>query len=126
MTDREDIVEVVDAYLEGMRTGDLQHWEKAFYPDCVVINANEEDAEKSVTPIMDYAKYIKEQHEAGIKCEESLRVSPRISYVGNIANARLLWKFILGDQTINGETFFNLVKRNNIWKVSQKIFYATP
>jgi hypothetical protein len=82
-----------------MRKGDLQHWEKAFWADCAVINANEEDAEKSITPIMDYAKFIKDQHEAGIKCEESLLVPPRISYVGNIANVRLIWKFILGDQT---------------------------
>ncbi len=126
MTDRQDIVEVIETYLEGMRTGELEHWSKAFWADCVVINANEEDHEKSITPIMDYAKFIKDQHDAGTRCEEIPRSPPRISYVGNIASVRLIWKFMLGDQTLLGETFFNLVKRNGQWKVSQKIYYVTP
>ena len=120
MADREEISEVVATYLEGMRTGYLRHWEKAFWPSCVVINANEE----SITPIMDYAKYIKEQHEAGIKCEEFPQRSS-IRLVGKIANVQLKWIFELGNQTLNGETFFNLVKRNNEWKISQKIYYVT-
>ena len=125
MSDRQEIFQVIETYLEGMRTGDPEHWKRAFWSDCVVINANEEDHEKSITPIMDYAKFIKDQHDAGITCEEFPQGHPRIGYVGNIGNVRVRWRFVLGDQTLNGETFFNLVKRRGVWKVSQKIYYVT-
>lgn len=125
MGDRQDIIDIIiDTYIEAMRTGDEELWKKAFWPDCVVINANEEDLEKSKTPIADYAAFIKAQHDAGTRCEEFPR-GRNIRLVGNIANFHLKWRFVLGDQTLLGETFFNLVKRHGVWKVSQKIYYVT-
>ena len=118
------IAEVVETYLQGMRTGKEEYWRKAFYPDCLVIGANEEDPVKSITPIMDYAKFIADQHAAGTKCEEFPRGS-EIRFVGNIGSVRLDWRFVLGEQTLHGTTFFNLLKRSGTWKISQKIYYVT-
>ena len=124
MGELKEINEVIETYLEGMRTGDENLWRKAFYSDCVVINANEEDREKSKTMIADYAAFIKAQHDNDIPCEE-FPLDRDISFVGNIANVRLKWRFELGIQILYGTTFFNLVKRHGVWKVSQKIYYVT-
>lgn len=124
MKEYQEIVEVIETYLAGMRTGREEYWSRAFYPDCLVIGANEEDAVKSITPIAEYAKFIKAQHDAGTRCEEFL-LGSEISFVGNIASVRLDWRFVLGDQTLYGTTYDNMLKRNGQWKISQKIYYIT-
>jgi len=120
----EAIAEVIDTYLKGMRTGSEGYWRTAFYPDCLVIAANDENPVSSITPIMDYAKFIADQHNAGIKCEE-FPLGSEIRFIGNIGSVRLDWKFVLGEQILYGTTFFNLLKRNGTWKFSQKIYYVT-
>lgn len=124
MKEYQAIVKVVETYLQGMRTGKLEYWTKAFYPDCLVIGANEENSVKSITPIMGYAKYIAEQHAAGTACEE-FPMGSEIGFVGNIGRVRLDWRFVLGEATLYGTTFFNLLKRKGTWKISQKIYYVT-
>lgn len=124
MKEYQAIVRVVETYLQGMRTGKLEYWKRAFYPDCLVIGANEEDPVKSITPVMDYAKSIADYHAAGTKCEEFL-LGSEIRFIGNIGSVRLDWRFVLGEQTLYGTTFFNLLKRRRTWKISQKIYYVT-
>lgn len=119
--DEREIQEVVDTYLKAMETGNLDLWRQSFYPDCAVINAGD----GSSTPIMEYANFIKEQHEKGVHVLEIPR-SRGISVVGRIANVRMEWRFELGDDVFHGTTFFNLVKYGETWKVTQKIYYIMP
>jgi len=122
--EEKEIGKTIDAYLKAIRTGEMKHFERAFYPNSVVINAGEEDPEKSTTPIADFAKNVRSRHESDVRLEE-IPLGKTISYVGNVANVRLDFELIIGNQTHYGTDYFNLTKRDGIWKISQKIYYVT-
>jgi len=120
----EALLATVDYYLKAIKTGEEKWFDKAFYPDSVVINANEDDATKSNIPIQDFVKRIQKRHHEGVATEE-IPLGYTVSYVGNVGNIRLDFELIVGDQTLWGTDYFNLVKRGGSWKISQKIYYVT-
>ena len=113
-----EIQEAIDYYLRAMNTGNLDFWRRAFRPECAVINAGD----ASSTPVMEYARFIKDQHTKGMNVKETPR-SRSISVVGRIANVRMEWRFDIGKDIFHGTTFFNLVKYGEAWKITQKIYY---
>ncbi len=122
--EEQEIGKAIDAYLNAIKTGDKKLFDRAFYPEAVVINAGESDPEKATKPIVDFANGVKKSHEAGTYVEEIL-LGASISYVGHVANFRLDFELKIGDQTLYGTDYFNLVKRNGLWKITQKIYYVT-
>ena len=118
------IREAVDIYLLAIKTGDYKFFKRAFYPDAVVIYAGENDLEKKVTPIKVFADRIKERHESGTDSEE-IPLEVTTSYVGGVANVRLDFKLKIGEKTLYGTDYLNLVKQDNQWKISQKIYDVT-
>ena len=118
------IREAVDIYLLAIKTGDYKFFKRAFYPDAVVIYAGENDLEKKVTPIKVFADRIKERHESGTDSEE-IPLEVTSSYVGGVANVRLDFKLKIGEKTLYGTDYLNLVKHDNQWKISQKIYDVT-
>ncbi len=118
------IREAVDIYLLAIKTGDYKFFKRAFYPDAVVIYAGENDLEKKVTPIKVFADRIKERHESGTDSEE-IPLEVTTSYVGGVANVRLDFQLKIGEKTLYGTDYLNLVKHDNQWKISQKIYDVT-
>jgi hypothetical protein len=67
---------------------------------------------------------VKSRHDNGTQCEEkALGISK--SYLGKVANVRLDFELIIGDQTLYGTDYFNLVKRSGEWRITQKIYFVT-
>lgn len=124
LKEEQKICNTVENYLKGIKTGDEKLFEKAFYSDSVVINGNESDPEKSTVSIADFVKNVKKRHKEGVYTEE-IPLGATVSYVGNVGNVRLDFELKIGDQTLYGTDYFNLVKRNGLWKISQKIYYVT-
>ena len=119
-----EIQKTIDAYLTAIKTGESTYFKRAFYSDSVVINAGEEELSKSVIPIADFVARVKARHEAGTYVEE-IPHGITVSYVANVANVRLDFDLIIGDQTLVGTDYFNLVKRKGEWRISQKIYDVT-
>jgi len=118
------IREAVDIYLLAIKTGDYKFFKRAFYPDAVVIYAGESDLDKKATPIKVFADRIRQRHDSGMGSEETpLEVTT--SYVGGVANVRLDFKLKIGEKTLYGTDYLNLVKHDNQWKISQKIYDVT-
>ncbi|KON29782.1 hypothetical protein AC482_05540 [miscellaneous Crenarchaeota group-15 archaeon DG-45] len=122
--EEQEIGKAVDAYLNSIKTGEKRYFERAFYPDSVVINAGEGDPERSTRPIDVFAEDVRSRHEMGVRCEE-IPLGMTISHVGNAANVRLDFELIIGDRTLYGTDYFNMVKRDGRWRISQKIFDVT-
>ncbi|MCW4037474.1 MAG: nuclear transport factor 2 family protein [Candidatus Bathyarchaeota archaeon] len=118
------IREAVDAYLQAIKTGDYKFFKRAFYPDAVVIYAGEKDLNKKATPIKVFADMVKERHESGTDSEE-IPLGITTSYVGGVANVRLDFELKIGEKTLYGADYLNLVKHNDQWKISQKIYDVT-
>ena len=122
--EEQEIRKVIDTYLSAVKTGDTELFEKAFYSDAVVINAGEEDPKKAAIPITDFASRIEAGHKAGKGAEETaLEVS--LSQSSRVAKARVDFQLRVGDKVLFGTDFFNLVKRDNKWKITQKIYDVT-
>ena len=119
--EEQEIRNTIDTYLLAVKKGKGELFQKAFYSDAVVINAGENDPKKATTPIAAFANMIKESIEAGTYIEE-IPQGITISYVGRVANVRLDFKLIFGENTMWGTDYFNLVKRNKRWRISQKIY----
>jgi hypothetical protein len=120
----EALLATMDYYLMAIKTAEDNWFDKAFYRDSVVINANVEDEEKANIPIQDFVNRIKQRHQEGMATEE-VPLGYTVSFVGNVGNIRLDFKLIVGSQTLWGTDYFNLVKRDGRWKISQKIYYVT-
>jgi len=116
-----EIGEVVEAYLEAIKTGSPGSFERAFYGDSVVINAGEEDPSKAVIPIADFAARIRTRHESGTPVEE-IPLGVTVSQVANVANVRLDFELRIGDTRLYGTDYFNMVRRGGVWRISQKIY----
>ena len=102
------IEETIEAYLQAIKTGGEEHFERAFYPDSVVINASEANVAKSVIPIAEFSERVKSRHDTGTDVEE-VPLGVTVSYVGNVANVRLDFELRIGEQTLYGTDYFNMV-----------------
>jgi hypothetical protein len=118
------IQEAIDAYLNAIETGKEKYFKRAFYDNSAVINGNENDPKKSIMLIDAFSERIKTRIQDGLKSQETPR-DIDIKYVGTIANVRIDFMLEIGDKIHYGYDFINLVKRDDIWKISQKLYYVT-
>jgi len=118
------IQEAIDAYLHAIETGKEKYFKRAFYDNSAVINGNENDPKKSIMLIDAFSERIKTRIQDGLKSQETPR-DIDIKYVGTIANVRIDFMLEIGDKIHYGSDFINLVKRDDIWKISQKLYYVT-
>jgi uncharacterized protein (TIGR02246 family) len=119
--EKKAIMSVIDEYMRAIGTGKEEHFRAVFRPDSVVINASEQDESKVVTPIADFMERVKQRHEDGTKLEETAE-KVTISVANDVANARVDFRLVVGEKTMFGTDFFNLVKRGGQWRISQKIY----
>ncbi len=116
-----EINETVETYLEAVKTGNSEGFDRAFYPDSVVINAGEDDPAKAVIPIHDFAAKMKASHDSGTPVEE-IPLSITVNHMGNVANVRLDFELRIGDKKLYGTDYLNMVRRGGMWRISQKIY----
>jgi hypothetical protein len=119
--EEQEIRKVINAYFYALKTGNERYFERAFRSDSVVISAGEKDPEKIVTPIDEFVKRVLKRHEDGTRLEE-IPLGITISYVGRVANVRVDFKLIIGEKILYGTDYFNLIKKDGEWKISQKIY----
>ncbi len=124
MSEENQIMDAIEAYLEAIKTGSEDMFNRAFRSDSIVIFAGEGDDDKLVTPIKDFAERVKQRHEVGTYVEE-IPLGISISYLGKVGNVRVDFKLVIGEQILYGTDYFNLIKRENEWKISQKIYDVT-
>ena len=124
MNEQDQISQTIETYLKAIKTGDPKHFNRAFYSDAVVINAGETDIDKSVIPIADFAANVQKRHEEGVDVEE-IPLGITISQVANVGNVRVDFELRIGEIKLFGTDFFNVVKRNGEWRISQKIYDVT-
>jgi hypothetical protein len=48
-----------------------------------------------------------------------------VSYVGAAANVRLDFELRIGENTVWGTDYFNMVKHGSVWRITQKIYAVT-
>ena len=124
MNEQDQISQTIEAYLKAIKTGHPKHFKRAFYSDAVVINAGETDIDKSVIPIADFAANVKKRHDDGVNVEE-IPLGITINQVANVGNVRVDFELLIGETKLFGTDFFNIVKRNGEWRISQKIYDLT-
>ena len=118
------IQEAIDSYLNAIKTGEEKYFKRAFYDNSAVINGNVNDPEKSMMSINAFSERIQTRINDGLKSQETPQ-NTEIQYIGTIANVRIDFKLEIGDKIHYGSDLINLVKRDDVWKISQKLYYVT-
>jgi len=118
------IYETVDAYLKAIKTGKMKHFERAFYPFAHIINANSEDPNQVKLTRDEFAGRIAKRHEESISTEE-IAHGVSVSYVGAASNVRVDFELRIGESTVWGIDYFNMVKHGGVWRITQKIYAVT-
>ena len=121
MSDTESILETVDVYLKAIKSGAEEDFRRAFYWNSVVINANGDNPEESAVPIMDFMKRIQERNAKGEGGEE-IAHGITVSQLGNAANVRVDFELVFPGLHVWGTDYFNMVKTDDDWKITQKIY----
>lgn len=124
MSDTEQILETVETYLNAIRTGSEADFRKAFYWNAVVINADGKNPGESAEPIEGLMKRIQKRKAEGIKVEE-IAHGVTVSQLAGAANVRVDFELVIGDNTLWGTDFFNMVKSRDEWRITQKIYAVT-
>lgn len=119
-TEIKGLQETVEAYLDAIKTGKNKHFNRAFYPFAHVIPAGENPVESKI-PINDFINRIKARHDQGIKTEE-IAQGITYSHSGKVANVKLDFKLIIGENILYGTDYFNMIKHDGVWRISQKIY----
>ena len=115
--------EAVQTYLNAIKTGKDDFFERAFYPFAHIIPAGENPNDRKI-PIKDFIERIQKRHYEGTKVEE-IALGITYSYEGRVANVKLDFKLIIGDQVLYGSDYFNMIKYSDKWKITQKIYDVT-
>ncbi len=118
------IHETVDAYLKAIKTGKTEHFERAFYPFAHIINAGTEDPDQAKLTRDEFAGRIAKGHEEDTHIEE-IAHGVSVSHVGAAANVRLDFELRIGENTVWGTDYFNMVKHGGVWRITQKIYAVT-
>ena len=118
------IQEAIDVYLNAIKTGEEKYFKRAFYDNSAVINGNENDPDQSIMLIDAFSERIQTRINDGLKSQETPH-NIAIQYIGTIANVRIDFMLEIGDKIHYGSDFINLVKRDEMWKISQKLYYVT-
>lgn len=124
MSDNEKIMETVETYLSAIRTGSEEDFRKAFYWNAVVINADGKSPEETAEPIEDFMKRVQKRKAEGTKVEE-IAHGVTVSQLAGAANVRVDFELVIGDTSLWGTDYFNMVKSGDRWKISQKIYAVT-
>jgi hypothetical protein len=114
------IQETIQAYLDAIKTGDEKHFRRAFYSFAYIIPSDENPV-KSKTHLKNFMRNVQGRHNMGIQSEEKA-LGTTYSYSGKAANVKMDFKLLIGDETLYGTDYFNLVKYNGVWKITQKIY----
>jgi hypothetical protein len=118
------IHETVDAYLKAIKTGKTEHFERAFYPFAHIINADTEDPDQVKLTRDEFAGRIAKRHVENMLTEEVAH-GVSVSYVGAAANVRVDFELRIGENTVWGTDYFNMVKHGGVWRITQKIYAVT-
>ena len=118
------IHETVEAYLKAIKTGRKEHFERAFYPFAHIINASAEDPDEARLTRDEFAALVTKRHTEKTPTEE-IAHGVTVSHVGAAANVRLDFELRVGDATLWGTDYFNMVKHGGVWRITQKIYAVT-
>jgi hypothetical protein len=118
------IHETVDAYLKAIKTGKTEHFERAFYPFAHIINADTGDPDRVKLTRDEFAGRIAKRHEENTPTEE-IAHGVSVSQVGDAANVRVDFELRIGEETLWGTDYFNIVKHGGLWRITQKIYTVT-
>jgi len=124
MSDTEKILETVETYLRAIRTASEDDFRKAFYWNAVVINADGKNPEETAEPIEEFMKKVQKRKADGTKVEE-IAHGVSMSQLAGAANVRVDFELVIGDKSLWGTDYFNMVKSGDEWRIAQKIYAVT-
>ena len=115
------IESVVAAYNDAVRSNDAELFRRAFHPTATVAHFQER---KGVIDVRSLAEFIDQISALHARFGSAVEVSEdvHVDVSGQIASARVPFRFLMGDKEFAGVNIFTLAVDDGNWRIMSKVY----
>lgn len=121
MSTEQAITDVIDIYLEALRTNDGPKFAEAFHPAATITHASVADGTVSTVSLPEFVEQVKGFH-AQLGTVLETPVKTQVDVAGPVAGVRVDFSIQLGENTAGGTDFFSLARLHDRWYITSKLY----
>jgi hypothetical protein len=122
---KEEVRVVIDNYLKAISTGSTEFFQKAFHREAIVLYPRDPTKQPVASPLESFIREVAQLISEHGRVEEIPR-GMEIQTYRNVGAVKLKFELKIGDSIYEGTDFFNLVRVEGAWRITQKIYDMIP
>ena len=119
---QDEVRSVINTYLDAVRTWNADLFRSTFHPQANIMHYYVKGDAMRVSTLEEFVSSIGSLHDKFDNAEEqALEID--VLLADHIATARVPFRFIMGDRSMEGQDLFNLAKIDGEWRIIHKSYY---
>ena len=119
---KDEVRGVINTYLDAVRTWNADLFRSTFHPQAHIMHYYVKGDAMRVSTLEEFVSSIGSLHDKFDNAEEqALEID--VLLADHIATARVPFRFIMGDRSMEGQDLFNLAKIDGEWRIIHKSYY---
>ncbi len=119
---KDEVRSVINTYLDAVRTWNADLFRSTFHPQANIMHYYVKGDAMRVSTLEEFVSSIGSLHDKFDNAEEqALEID--VLLADHIATARVPFRFIMGDRSMEGQDLFNLAKIDGEWRIIHKSYY---
>ena len=119
---KDEVRGVINTYLDAVRTCNADLFRSTFHPQANIMHYYVKGDAMRVSTLEEFVSSIGSLHDKFDNAEEqALEID--VLLADHIATARVPFRFIMGDRSMEGQDLFNLAKIDGEWRIIHKSYY---
>ena len=119
---KDEVRGVINTYLDAVRTWNADLFRSTFHPQANIMHYYVKGDAMRVSTLEEFVSSIGSLHDKFDNAEEqALEID--VLFADHIATARVPFRFIMGDRSMEGQDLFNLAKIDGEWRIIHKSYY---
>ena len=119
---KDEVRGVINTYLDAVRTWNADLFRSTFHPQANIMHYYVKGDAMRVSTLEEFVSSIGSLHDKFDNAEEqALEID--VLLADHIATARVPFRFIMGDRSMEGQDLFNLAKIDGEWRIIHKSYY---
>ena len=119
---KDEVRGVINTYLDAVRTWNADLFRSTFHPQANIMHYYVKGDAMRVSTLEEFVSSIGSLHDKFDNAEEqALEID--VLLADHIATARVPFRFIMGDRSMEGQDLFNLAKIDGDWRRIHKSYY---
>ena len=119
---KDEVRGVINTYLDAVRTWNADLFRSTFHPQANIMHYYVKGDAMRVSTLEEFVSSIGSLHDKFDNAEEqALEID--VLLADHIATARVPFRFIMGDRSMEGQDLFNLAKIDGEWRIIHTSYY---